>query len=170
MSLFKKTSALLVAVLFSANVLAGKVVVFDHQEAMLRTELAQKAITDVQASAEYQQLVQQGEALKADLAALKKEFDAEGMTWSNEIKTLKNSEAENIQKSLQLAAKQAQTMQAAAVGKIAEEMQPKLEQILKDIVEAEKIDIILQKQVSYTANESADITLRVTEKLNAAMK
>ena len=145
---------------------AGKVVVFDHQQAILETSVAQKALSDLKESSEFQQLVQEGAAVRADLEALQKEFEAEGITWSEETKKAKSAEAEKAQKSLQLAAKKAQSMQAAAVGKIAEEMQGKLEKILSDLMIAEKIDIIAQKQVVYTAVPAADITKKVTEELN----
>ncbi len=155
-----------VSMFFSQMVNAGKIVVFDHQEAILRTEVAQAAVKGVTESAEFKQLTQQGEALKSDLEALKKEYDTEGLTWSDEIKAQKNSEAENIQKSLQLAAKKAQTMQAAAVTGVAGDIQQKLEKILEELIAAEKIDIILQKQVAYIAVPEADITKKVTEALN----
>ena len=150
----------------ASAVFAGKVVVFDHQQAILETNAAQKAIADLRESPDFQALVQQGAALRADLQALKEEFDAEGLTWSDETKTLKSQEAELAQKNLKLAANKAQSMQAAAVGKIAEGMQTKLEKILSDLMVAEKIDVIVQKQVVYTAVPAADITKKVTEELN----
>ena len=167
--IYSKVVLLGLSLLFSAMSHAGKVVVFDHQEAILRTDIAQGAVNKVKESPDFKQLVQQGEAIRADLEALKKEYDTEGLTWSDEIKSEKNAEAEELQKKLQLAAKQAQSLQAAAVSGVAGDMQAKLEKILEDMIAAEKIDIILQKQIAYIAVPAADITAKVTEALNKSL-
>ena len=155
--------------ILSFSAFAGKVVVFDHQQALVQTDAAQNAIKALEASEQYKALVQQGEALRSDLLALQKEFETESVVWSEETRAEKSAGAEKIQRDLQGTVATIQRMQAASVSELAQDVQPLLEKILRDMMVAEKIDVIAQRQAVYVADPASDITAKVVAELNKAL-
>jgi len=146
--------------------LAGKVVVFDHEEALLKTKLAQNKIEALKAKPEYAQMLAQAESLRSDLESLSKEANSKGMTWSNEEKAEQRKKIEYVQADLKLAAQKLQAENSAVIKAIIEEMQSKLQQVLTKYVESEDVDLILRRQVSYVNKPRADITDEITAELD----
>ena len=58
----------------------------------------------------------------------------------------------------------------AAGKKLMEDLGPRLENIVKSIVDAEGIGLLLDRKAAIHADPSFDITAKVTEKLNASGK
>ena len=166
--MFKKVFFTFVIAALSQFALAGKVVVFDHEQAIFDTALAKKRIKELQAKPDYAQMMAQAESLKADLAALSKEAESKGMTWSAQEKAEHRKKLEYIQADLKLAAQKLQAEQSAVLREIMEEIQPKLEEVLKKYVTAEGVDMILRKQVTYVAVPAIDITDKITAELDKA--
>ena len=158
----------LVAGLFlNANVIAGPIAVFDHQRAIVSTAAAKELIASMEKAPEYKQLVTRGEALQADLQALKAEFDKDGLLWSDETKAEKNTKAESLQKELQEVVGAVQRAQAGVVGNLGRDLQKPLEEILQKILKEKKLDAIVQRQSVYIADPSIDITSDVVSALDA---
>ncbi|VUD68227.1 hypothetical protein TDB9533_04051 [Thalassocella blandensis] len=166
--MFKKVLFTIMIAAISQFSFAGKVVVFDHEQAIFNTKLAKKRIEELQAKPDYAQMMAQAESLKADLAALSKEANSKGMTWSAEEKADHRKKLEYIQADLKLAAQKLQAEQGVVLKAIMEEIQPKLEDVLKKYVTAEDVDMILRKQVTYVAVPAVDITDKITKELDKA--
>jgi outer membrane protein len=55
-------------------------------------------------------------------------------------------------------------------GKIMEELQPKVQAALKELVEAEGITLLLQREAVIVADPALDVTGKLLERLNAKTK
>lgn len=148
---------------------AGKIVTFDHQQAMLETDFAKKRIEALKQKSEFVKLQANLESLRADLQSMAKEQESKGMTWSQQQLAEHRKNMEYIQADLQLAQKKIQAETSAVLGQIAQELEPKLESVLKKVIESEKIDVVLKKQAVYFASPKQDISGKVTEMLDKEM-
>ncbi len=164
--MIKRSVFTIVLLAFAPLALAGKVVVFDHEEALLKTKLAQTKIEALKAKPDYAQMLAQAESLRVDLESLSKEANSKGMTWSNEEKADHRKKIEYVQADLKLAAQKLQAENSAVIKAIITEMQPKLEKVLTKFIESENVDLILRRQVSYITKPSADITSQITTELD----
>lgn len=148
--------------------LAGKIVVFDPEEALMRTKLAQQKFEQLQAKPEFAQMMAQAESLRTDLEALSKEANSKGITWSADQKSEHRKKMEYVQADLKLAAQKIQAERAGVMQSLVGEMQPKLEQVLKSFIESEDIDLVLRKQVSFASKPAVDITIKIAQELDKA--
>lgn len=158
----------LVAGLLATPVLAEtKVVVLDYQAAILATDHAKKATEKLQAELKVQR--DRVNQLRTELEGLdaKAKKDAAVMSPQDKQKLQKEIEgkAQEYNNLMQTLQKRGQDMLNDLVAR----MGPKLEKVVVDMQQANKYDIILQKQTAVYFDPAADITKRVTEKLNAAM-
>lgn len=150
--------------------MAGKIVVFNPQAAVLSTEAAKKRDAELKADKNFAALVASIENLRAELIALQKDAEKNGMTWSADQQAEYKKKMTNLNDDFQLAQKKAQSEQNAAVGKLMQDAEAKLEPILKAIMEEKDIDLILHAQAAVIAKPVSDITMEVTARLNKANK
>lgn len=165
---FTKVISLAALLLVAPCALAGKVVVLNIEGAVLQTEAAKKAEKALQSRAEYAALVAKAESLKAEFETLAKEEKAKSETWPADKKQETKKKLKTLNDDYQEAVKKIQGEQQKVVMGIMQEMQPKLKSAIDEIVAAEKIDLIVKSQAAFWADPTADITSKVTEKLNKA--
>lgn len=169
--MFKIKSAFVLAIALLAAPLAmaaDKVVVFDLQSAILNTDIAKKRVEEMQANAEFASLKAKFETLRADLQKMAKDAEKNGVTWSPEQAAEHRKKMEYSRADLELVAKKLQAEQKATAQRVMEELGPKAQAALKDVIAAEGIGLVLSTQTAYYAEPSLDITAKVTEKLNKA--
>lgn len=164
--MFKKSILMAALLLVGQLSFAANVVVFDHEQALLETQVAKKKIEALKAKPQYAQMTTQLESLRTDLEAMAKDANSKGMTWSAEEKADHRKKMEYIQADMKLAAQKIQAENSAVINAILEEMQPKLEKALKNYVDSKEADIILRKQAAYVAKPSHDITGKITKALD----
>jgi len=165
---FRKLFITIALVFCSSAALAGKIAVFDHEQAIMQTKQAESVVKKLKAKAAYAQLVGQVESLKADLQSLAKEEQTKGMTWSSEKQVEHRKKMEYIQADLQLALKKIQAENNTVAKKLMQDMGPKLEKAIKKIVDSEGIDVLLRAGAVYYAKPSLDITKKVASELDKA--
>jgi len=166
--MFKKLLLVASLMLASQVVFSGGIVVFDPQEAFIKTAAVQKRIQKLQEEPEYAQLIAQAEGLRADLEALTKEKNSKGMTWGKEKHDEHGRKEQAIQAEFRLATQRIQAENNAAVSPILQELQPLLDPVLSSIIATENIEMILQQQAAIFAHPAADITFKVTQGINRA--
>ncbi|MBB3167856.1 OmpH family outer membrane protein [Simiduia aestuariiviva] len=159
------TVALLAAPLAMA---ADKVVVFDLQSAILNTDVAKKRMQDMQANSEFASMQAKFESLRAELQKMAKEAEKNGVTWNQEQAAEHRKKMEYARADLELVVKKLQAERNATAQRVMEELNPKAQVALKDVISAEGIGLVLSTQTAYYAEPSLDITAKVTEKLNKA--
>lgn len=159
-------ASLLVAV--SPLAFAGKVVVFNPQAAILATDAAKKRDAELKANKDFSALIAKIENLRTEMMTLQKDAEKNAMTWGPEQQAEHKKKMSFLNEDFQLASKKAQAEQNAAVMKLMQEAEGKLEPILKAMMEEKDIDIILHPQAAVIVNPSVDITQDVTSRLNKA--
>lgn len=146
---------------------AGKVVVLDLQQAILLTELAKERQKAVAESAEFAGLRGQAESLRAELEALDKKAQSEGLTWSPDQVAEHKKNVEFVQGDLQRVIQKVQasqqTMMQGILSAVKEEF---ISQALMNIVKSEGIDIVLRKEAANFSTPESDITLKLAAELN----
>lgn len=147
---------------------ATNVVVFNVQNAILSTDSAQKTMEGLRNDSEFAAMQARAESLKSDLEELRKEGETKGMTWSADQVAEHRKKMESVGGDLQYTAKKMQSEQQAVMERLMREMQPKVEKALSEVIAAEEADLVLDSQSAYFASPKADITAKVTAKLNAA--
>ena len=165
-----KIKTMMAACILAASpmAMAGKVVVFNPQLAILATDEAKKRDAELKANKDFAALIAKMESLKADLIALNKDAEKNGMTWSAEQKAEHQVKMKRLNEDFQLAQKKAQVEQNTAVMGLMKEAEAKLEPILRAMMDEKDIDLILHAQTAVLSKPVADITKDVTDRLNKA--
>ena len=145
-----------------------KIVVLDPVRAILESDegkvLIEAANKEMQADSE--QLRSQAEELQALQAKLQK--DGEVMSDSDKRKAVK--ELESMQADLQFGSQKIQKIAQDKRQEILQTLAPQYDKVLKDLIQVDQIDLIVQPNALQYANPKHDITKRVTEKLNEQSK
>lgn len=165
---FKNVLALVVLMASAPLAFAGKTVVFNPQVAIMSTDAAKKRDAELKADKNFAALVASIENTRAELIALQKEAEKNGMTWSADQQAEHKRKMSYLSEDFQLAQKKAQAEQNSAVQKLMQEAEAKLEPILKAYMEEKDTDIILHSQAAIIFKPASDITLDITERLNKA--
>ena len=140
-----------------------KVAVFDVQEAILNTNLAKSQMKAFESRSDISKMISDAEKLKKYITALRS--DMKGSDAQEKQKS-----AEFKQADFELIVRKLNSERQATGKKLMEDIGPRLETIVKNIVEAEGIGLLLDKKAAIHADPSFDITAKVTEKLNASGK
>lgn len=147
---------------------AGKVAVLDINMAMNESNHAKSRFEALQTNPDFAKVAAQFEALQADLVALQKEAQTKGMTWSNEQVAAHRKKEEYIKADLQLAYQKIQAEQKVASEAVTRELEPMLDAAIKQVMAAEGVDIVLNKQATIISVPAVNITAKVIEALNKA--
>jgi outer membrane protein len=145
---------------------ADKVAVFNFERAILGTEAAKKASSELSANPEFAALQATYEGLIADMEKLREEQVTEGMTWNTEQQAEHRKKVEYVRADIELAQKKLQAEQAAAVRSLLQEYEGKTREILNSIIQAEGITVVLAAQNAMYFDPASDLTLKVTAELN----
>lgn len=163
-----KVITLAVLVMAAPVALAGKVAVLNIEQAVLTTESAKKAEKALQSRSDYAALIAKAESLKTEFETLAKEEKTKSETWPADKKQETKKKLKSLNDDYQEVLKKVQAEQQKVVMGIMQEMQPKLKTAIDEVVAAEKIDVIVKSQAAFWADPSADITSKVSDKLNKA--
>ena len=163
----KKLAGWGIALMLFAGVQAGaelKIAVLNFQQAIVQSEEAIARLDTIRKELEQEQ---------ADLNALGEEIkglndklikDAEVMSDTEQRRAQKDIEDKQLdyQFGLQKLQKELQDRQQ----ELLREMQPKLNAVLKDLIDVEGYDMVMDRQAFMYVNPKHDVTRKVTEKLN----
>ena len=164
--LLKVAFAVLVLSLPTLAWAQGKIAVVDLQEAILQTDQAQKRLADVRDQDDYK-------ADKAEFDRLKKEFDEIVKTFQKDAAVM--SQEQQLAARKKLASKQAdlehvtkklQQAEQGAGQNLLQEMAPRVQEVLRELIAAEGIGLLLQRASVIHADAGYSITAKVTDKLN----
>lgn len=144
----------------------GKIAVVDLQEAILQSDLAQKRLNEVRDQDDYK-------ADKAEFDRLKKEFDEIVSKFQKDAAVM--SQEQQVAARQKLASKQAdlehvtgklQKAEQAAGQALLQDMAPKVQEVLRELIANEGIGLLLQRGSVIHADAGYSITAKVTDKLN----
>jgi outer membrane protein len=145
-----------------------KIAILDPQAAVLKTEYAKAKFEKVEKSADFAAAKAKLDGIAADSKALQEAYKKDGVTWSAEKKAESEKKLQSLQEDFQFNAKKLQTQQQAVAQQVMQELGPKAQEAVKQVVTAEKIGLVLSAQAAVHASPEYDITAKVTELLNKA--
>ncbi|MEN0037098.1 MAG: OmpH family outer membrane protein [Cellvibrio sp.] len=146
----------------------GKVVVLDPTGAVMGTTAAKAKFEKLQKSAEFAAAKTKLDGLAADIKALQAEYQKNSAVWSKEQVAEKEKKLQSLGQDYQFQGKKLQTEQQALMQQIMQELGPKMEAAVKQLVESEKITMIIDAKAVMMSKPENDLTPKVTELLNKA--
>ena len=151
----------------SVTVLAqDKVSVIDLNGALYSSDYAKSQLEALKNNAEYKSLTQQVKSLRETLNALQKEGQTKSLTWSDAQKKQQVQQMQAKVAELNQVGNQREKLKADAEKKINQEMGPRIEQVVNQILEEKGIGLLINSQAVYHRTPAFDITTEVIERLN----
>lgn len=144
----------------------GKIAVVDLQEAILQTDLAQKRLAEIRDQADFKADKAEFERLKKELDELVKKFQKDAAVMSQEQQNAARQKLASKQADLEHVVGKVQQTEQAAAQALLQELGPKVQEVLREIITADGIGLLLQRGAVIHAETSYSITAKVTDKLN----
>ena len=144
----------------------GKIAVVNVQEAILQTDQAQKRLNAVRSTEDYKSDKAEFDRLKDEFDELVRKLQTDMAVMSQEQQiaarqklTVKQGDLEHVTGKLQGA-------EQTAGQTILQEMSPKVQEVLRELIATEGIGLLLQRTSVIHADAGYSITAKVTDKLN----
>lgn len=167
--MFKFFKIAVVALAFSLPTMAwaqGKIAVVNLQEAILQTDEAQKRLNDVREQADYKSDKAEFDKLKKEFDELLKSFQKDAAVMSQEQQGTARQKLASKQSDLEYVTKKLQTAEQSAGQALLQEMSPRVQEVLRELIQTEGIGLLLQRASVIHADAGYSITAKVTDKLN----
>ncbi len=158
---------LLVALFVSAGPVAAelKIAVLDTQRALVESEEAKALVERINRELKAEEA--EAKSLNDDIKKLQDRLAKDGEVMSASEKRKVSKDIEDKQIDLQFMVNKLQKELNDRRQELLQQMVPKVDAVLKDLIELEGYDLILERGSLRYANPKHDITRKVTEKLNA---
>lgn len=166
--LFKLSIVVLALALPGLGWAQGKIAVVDLQEAILQTDLAQKRLQEIRDQDDFKADKAEFERLKKELDELVKKFQKDAAVMSQEQQAAARQKLASKQADLEHVVGKVQQTEQVAAQALLQEMGPKVQEVLREIITADGIGLLLQRGAVIHAESSYSITAKVTDKLNQA--
>ena len=169
--MYKSTKAVLFALALAVPSLGwaqGKIAVVNLEEAIMQTDIAQKRMGEVRGQEDYKSDKAEFDKLKAEFDELVKKFQKDAAVMSQEQQAAARNKLAGKQADLEHVTGKLQKAEAAAGQALLQELAPKVQAVLKDIIASDGIGLLLQRQSVIHADAGYNITAKVTDKLNQA--
>jgi len=144
----------------------GKIAVVDVQGAILQTDIAQKRMGEIRDQDDYKKNKAEYDRLKSEGDALLKTFQKDAAVMSQDQKIAAQQKLSSMQDDLDHVTSKLQQAEQTAGQALLQEMAPKVQEVLREIIEKEGIALLLQRNAVIHAEASYSITATVTDKLN----
>ena len=144
----------------------GKIAVVNLQEAILQTDEAQKRLTAVRNGEDYKSDKAEFDRLKEEFDALVTGFQKDAAVMSQEQQVAARQKLASKQADLEHVTGKLQNAEQAAGQTLLQEMSPKVQEVLRDLIATEGIGLLLQRASVIHADAGYSITAKVTDKLN----
>ena len=146
----------------------GKIAVVDVRTAILMTDYAQQRMSEVRAEEDYKADKEEFDRLKEEGEGLLKKFQKDAAVMSQDQQVAARKKLANKQADLEHVTKKLQAAEQGAGQALLQEMAPKVQEVLRDIIASEGIGLLLQRASVIHADAGYSITAKVTDKLNQA--
>jgi outer membrane protein len=146
------------AVLLSPAALANNIAVADSQAAVLASNLAHQTIDELNSTLKPQR----------EITSIQDKFKKDGSVMSDADKKALQLQAQSKLNDYNGTAEGVQRRIEEAQTAMLKKVMPKLESIIEDLRKEGKYDVIVEKKYVIWASPDADLTKKITERLNAA--
>ncbi len=167
--MFNLLKVCVVAVALSLPSLAwaqGKIAVVNLQEAIMQSDVAQKRLGEVRNGEDYKSDKAEFDRLKGEFDELVKEFQKDAAAMSQEQQVAARQKLASKQADLEHVTGKLQQAEQLAGQTLLQEMSPKVQDVLRDLIATEGIGLLLQRASVIHADAGYSITAKVTDKLN----
>lgn len=144
----------------------GKIAVVNLQEAILQTDLASKRLTAVREEADYKSDKAEYESLKEEFDVLVRKLQTDMAVMSQEQQLAARKKLATKQKDLEHVTGKLQQAEQSAGQALLQELSPKVQEVLRELISTEGIGLLLQRSSVIHADAGYSITAKVTDKLN----
>ncbi len=144
----------------------GKIAVVNLQEAILQTDEAQKRLDAVRNEEDYKADKAEFDRLKEEFDELVKGFQKDAAVMSQEQQVAARQKLASKQADLEHVTGKLQKAEQAAGQSLLQEMSPKVQEVLRELIATEGIGLLLQRASVIHADAGYSITAKVTDKLN----
>jgi len=144
----------------------GKIAVVNLQEAILQTDEAQKRLAAVRNGEDYKSDKAEFDRLKEEFDVLVSGFQKDAAVMSQEQQVAARQKLASKQADLEHVTGKLQNAEQAAGQTLLQEMSPKVQEVLRDLIATEGIGLLLQRSSVIHADAGYSITAKVTDKLN----
>jgi outer membrane protein len=164
--LFKLSLAVLAFSVPTLGWTQGKIAVVDVQGAILQTDVAQKRVDEIRNEEEFKKNKAEYGRLQVEGEALLKTFQKDAAVMSQDQKIAAQKQLSSLQDDLDHVTGKLQQAEQSAGQALLEEMAPKVQEVLREIIEKDGIGLLLQRNAVIHAEPSYSITAQLTDKLN----
>ena len=167
--MFNLLKVCVVAVAFALPSLAwaqGKIAVVNLQEAILQSDVAVKRLNEVRNGEDYKSDKAEFDRLKGEFDELVKEFQKDAAAMSQEQQVAARQKLASKQADLEHVTGKLQQAEQLAGQTLLQEMSPKVQDVLRDLIATEGIGLLLQRSSVIHADAGYSVTAKVTDKLN----
>lgn len=167
--MFNLLKVCVVAVALSLPSLAwaqGKIAVVNLQEAIMQSDVAQKRLGEVRNGEDYKSDKAEFDRLKGEFDELVKDFQKDAAAMSQEQQVAARQKLASKQADLEHVTGKLQQAEQLAGQTLLQEMSPKVQDVLRDLIATEGIGLLLQRASVIHADAGYSITAKVTDKLN----
>ena len=144
----------------------GKIAVVNLQEAIMQSDVAQKRLGEVRNGEDYKSDKAEFDRLKGEFDELVKEFQKDAAAMSQEQQVAARQKLASKQADLEHVTGKLQQAEQLAGQTLLQEMSPKVQDVLRDLIATEGIGLLLQRASVIHADAGYSITAKVTDKLN----
>jgi outer membrane protein len=166
---FKLLKVSIVALAFAlpaAAMAQGKIAVVNLQEAILQTDLAQKRLNEVRNQEDYKADKAEFDKLKKEFDELVQKFQKDAAVMSQEQQVAARQKLASKQSDLEHVTGKLQQAEQGAGQMLLQEMSPRVQEVLRELIATEGIGLLLQRASVIHADAGYSITAKVTDKLN----
>ena len=146
----------------------GKIAVLNLQQAIFNTEEAKQQIEKLRQTDEYMENKKEAEGIKKGYDALVEEFSKNRDVMSAEQQAEQAKKIQSKQADFEHVAKKLQQSEVELSQKIFQQMLPKAQKVLADLIKIEGIGLLLDSKAALHAEVGYSIDAKVTDKLNQA--
>lgn len=162
----KMTIAALALTLPGMALAQGKIAVVNLQEAILQTDVAQKRLADVRNQDDYKSDKAEFDKLKKEFDDLVAQFQKDAAVMSQEQQVAARQRLASKQSDLEHVTGKLQQAEQAAGQALLQELSPKVQEVLRELITTEGIGLLLPRGSVIHADPGYSITAKVTDKLN----
>lgn len=162
----------LFALFFSTFAVAEspKIAIVDLPRAIFGTEVAKARIKQLSGGSDYASMQAKFDSINADIANMQKDAEGKSATWSKEQAAEYQKKIEYALADRELVVRKLKAEQQGLQSSIVNELQPKTNEAIKEILAEEKIDLLLSADAVLVGSPNLDITAKLTDRLNQKTK
>ncbi len=144
----------------------GKIAVVNLEQAILQTDYAQQRLAAVRNQDDYKSDKAEFDQLKEEFDQIVKDFQKDAAVMSQEQQLAARKKLQSKQSDLEHVTGKLQQAEQAAGQELLQEMSPRVQEVLRELISTEGIGLLLQRGSVIHADAGYSITAKVTDKLN----